>query len=182
MTEDLQTLNLTDLLAGMPGLTHEIAASFVQAASVCLEGNNHMPGVTMSCAGWKSVKYQLHWPSYADPQQVARAWADTQYATEYGAYGVAIALVQKLTSKVVWERSAKGTGFDFWLCDTADRPLLFQGTARLEVSGIFSGNVSRVASRTRQKVAQVAPSNGTGLDAYVVVVEFGGPQAKVAYE
>lgn len=183
MSEEVHTLDLSELLAGMPGLTSEIAASFVQAASVCLEGNSHAPGVKLNCSGWRKVDYQLQWPTYSDPQQVSRSWADTQYATEHGAYGVAIALVRHLARKVVWSRSAKGPGFDFWLCDAdADpSPFLFQGTSRLEVSGILNGD-SQVATRVKQKIAQVAPSNTSGTDAYVIVVEFGAPQARVAHQ
>lgn len=183
MTEELTTLDLGELLAGMPGLTTEIAAGFVQAASVCLEGNSHAPGVTLNCSGWKKTDYRLRWPNYPDPQQVSRSWGDSQHATEHGAYGVAIALVRHLASKVVWSRSAKGPGFDFWLCDADAEPppFLFQGTSRLEVSGILNGD-SQVAGRVKQKVAQIAPSNGLGADAYVVVVEFGVPQARVAHQ
>ena len=183
MTEELPKLNLEELLDGMPGLTTEVASGFVQAATVCLESNSHADGVVFNCGGWKRSNYCLHWPKYPDPDQVTRAWGDLQYATEHGAYGVAILLVRQLANKVVWERSAKGTGFDFWLgdADAEHPPFLFQGTSRLEVSGILN-DVNQVAPRVKQKIGQVQQSSALGLDAYVVVVEFGSPQAQVAYQ
>lgn len=182
MSEDRPTLDLSSLLDGMPGLTSEVAGTYVQAASVCLEGNSHEPGVIFTCAGWRKADFALQWPNYDDAAQVSRTWGDDQFATECGAYGVAIALVCELSGKVVWSRSAKGPGFDFWLCDpdAQPAPLLFQGTTRLEVSGILRGS-DQVAGRIKVKTMQISPSNSSGTDAYVVVVEFGSPQARVVY-
>lgn len=78
------------------------------------------------------------------------------------------------------ERSAKGTGIDYWLGDDAEGPP-FQNKARLEVSGILraEGNVETVVSgRVRAKQRQTQRSSGT-LPACVVVVEFGSPLAEV---
>jgi hypothetical protein len=60
-----------------------------------------------------------------------------QEASEYGAYGVAITLALELTETAQVERSAKGTGIDYWLGDGRDERGIFQRTARLEVSGIL---------------------------------------------
>lgn len=56
--------------------------------------------------------------------------------------------------------------------------LPFNDRTRLEVSGIFSGT-SRVSSRLKRKLAQMAPSDNSGKGV-AVVAEFGGPTVAVA--
>jgi hypothetical protein len=103
-------------------------------------------------------------------------WADPGETTEQGAYGIALLLVRALTGLTVVERSRKGTGFDWWL-GPDDR--LFQAKARLEVSGIREGDLRTIRSRVRVKVKQTERSDVSGFPAFVVVVEFGTPRARV---
>jgi hypothetical protein len=105
-----------------------------------------------------------------------RFWNDLEEAAQQGAYAVAILLIRALTGYTVIERSRKGTGFDWWL-GTDDN--LFQGKARLEVSGILRGTTRRINSRIKARMAQTSQSDNLALTAYVVVVEFGTPRAKV---
>jgi len=94
------------------------------------------------------------------------------------AYGVAIILALRLTQTPRVERSAKGTGVDYWVGDGKDRRGIFQCTARLEVSGILRGDEGKIAARLREKLSQTKRSNSTGLPAYVVIVDFGRPEAR----
>jgi hypothetical protein len=105
-----------------------------------------------------------------------RCWNDQQEATEYGAVGIAVLLLKRFHRYSAIERSFKGTGFDYWLGENDD--LLFQKKARLEVSGIIRGNASQVENRVVSKLKQTDVSDGQ-LPAYVAVVEFGNPLAKV---
>jgi hypothetical protein len=89
---------------------------------------------------------------------------------------VAILLIRALTGYTVIERSRKGTGFDWWL---GAEDNLFQGKARLEVSGILRGTTRRIDSRIKARMGQTRQSDQLALMAYVVVVEFGTPRAKV---
>ena len=111
-------------------------------------------------------------------EQDEGTWADLQEATEYGAYGVAIILALRLTQTPRVERSAKGTGVDYWVGDGKDRRGIFQRTARLEVSGILRGDEGKIAARLREKLSQTKRSNSTGLPVYVVIVDFGRPEAR----
>ena len=105
-------------------------------------------------------------------------WGDLQEATEYGAYGVAIIVALPLTGTPRVERSAKGTGVDYWLGNGNDPRGIFQRTARLEVSGILKGDQPKITARLREKLAQTKRSDKVGLAAYVVIVDFGGPEAR----
>lgn len=174
------TLDLDRLKAGMVGMTPAVGAFYAEAASVCLEQEDHHPGVQMQVDGDCHHRLRVKWTTSDDTDQRSRTWNDSPVATEHGAYGVAALLIDGLTEYTVVERSRKGTGFDYWLGKKNADPdsLLFQEKARLEVSGIRKGD-SRLSSRTRQKTEQMKPSDGTRLPGVAVVVEFGLPRTRV---
>ena len=117
----------------------------------------------------------MRWPATSD--QVRREWGDPHEATENGAVGVAILLIDSLTDYHIVHRSYKNTGIDYWLGQKKD--LLFQHAARLEVSGIRRGDDRQVDARVSMKLKQTVVSKRSGLPVFVVVVEFGGPVAVV---
>jgi hypothetical protein len=91
---------------------------------------------------------------------------------------MAALLVAAHTELEVVERSRKGTGFDYWLGPKGENSDLFQRTARMEVSGIGSGGAGTVSAREKEKMKQTSVSDGA-LPAYIVIVEFGTPRARV---
>jgi hypothetical protein len=157
-------------------LTRETCDFFSQAATVCLDSQNHSPGVTFKVEGDLSAQFQLFWKPVT--MQMKDSCYDMQYATEAGAYCLAILMIQKLTEYKVIRQSQKGTGFDFWLGDKKD-DYPFENKARLEISGILTGEQSQINQRISQKVAQTKQSNGLKLPAYIAVVEFGTPRLEV---
>lgn len=169
-------LDLRDLDSGrIPGVSQSVGASLAEAAGVCLESQGHVVGVQIVVKGYSNNRYSLNWPPITE--QSIRAWGDRESATEFGAAGVAILLIEKETGYKVIERSRRGTGFDYWLGDDTDEPL--QPKGRLEVSGIRHGKNRDVGARVRQKLGQTDRSDNSTLPAYVIVVEFGGPLAEV---
>jgi hypothetical protein len=169
-------IHLAELKRGTPGITGSVGASFGEAATVCLEEARHAPGIKLTVMGDFSCSYPICWD--ACTAQMRRSWADLQDATEFGACGVAALLVPRLTGLTVVRRSVKGTGFDYWLGYEDDEDSLFQGKARMEVSGILEGSESKMNARVRSKRAQVAAA-GSQLEALIVVVEFGEPRSAV---
>ena len=174
-------LNLNELEIGLPAITPQWGSALAQVAGVCLESQGHRQGVLLRVTGHISNTYTLSWSPIDD--QARRSWADLQEATEYGATAVAVLLVKKETGYAVIERSAKGTGIDYWLGHETDGAP-FQNKARLEISGILSveGDVRdverAVARRVKEKLAQAQPSSGS-FPAYIVIVEFGSPLCEV---
>jgi hypothetical protein len=73
------------------------------------------------------------------------------------------------------ERSAKGTGIDYWV-GSGDSRGIFQRSARLEVSGILKGDRAKIKDRLREKLAQTDQSIKSGLSAHVAIVEFSNPE------
>ncbi len=126
---------------------------------------------------WASHSMQVTWTATDD--QTRRCYADLQFATEFGAYGIAVLLVESLTNLTVFERSRKGTGFDFWLAPKGSSNPLFQDKSKLEVSGLLDGDETDIRSRLREKVTQLI-RGGVPLPGYGVVVHFGAPESRVA--
>lgn len=176
MTAD-SPLQLVALAAGCPGITAAWGESLAQAAGVCLEAQGHVSPRSLEVDGSVTHRHLITWPAIDD--QMRRCWNDLDEAAEHGAYGIAALLVSEHTPFEVVERSRKGTGFDYWLGPKGNGGFLFQRAARLEVSGIGRGDNSAINSRVRKKLKQTEPTDGM-LPAYVVVVEYGAPLARIA--
>ncbi len=168
--------SLENLSTGSPGITRACGTGLAEAACVCLDHQGHTSPTSMKIRGQVMAEAAVTWQIPTD--QARRCWADLEVATEHGACGVASLLLREISDLQVVERSKKGTGFDYWLGDKDDPAALFQGKARLEVSGIRNGSDSVVATRVRQKLRQTERSEGT-LPAVVIVVEFSRPQCRV---
>jgi hypothetical protein len=168
-------LTLESLVHGFPHIPSEGGAMMAQAAVVCLDHEAHTAAVRLVVEGAFTAEFSLSW-SEEVTEAKRRFWNDLEEATQQGAYAVAILLIRALTGYTIIERSRKGTGFDWWL-GTEDS--LFQGKARLEVSGILHGTTRRINSRLKARIRQTWQSDNLALTAYIVVVEFGTPRAKV---
>jgi len=172
----IKEIHLNTLLNETPGITRAVGETFAEAAAVCLEDQRHRSRTAMNVDGDFTGTFSIAWEGTT--AQMRRCWADLQFATEFGAYAIAVLLVHELTELTIVERARKGTGFDFWLGDKDDSGILFQGKGRLEVSGILSGEETIVRSRVRQKLGQTNRSDGK-LPALIIVVEFSKPRSRV---
>ena len=160
----------------MSGLSPQVGHYLAQAGGICLESQRHVPGVGLSVTGVTADCYLLTWAPIDD--QARRSWSDDQEATEYGASGIAILLVDSQLGYAITSRSRKGTGFDYWLGrDPFSVP--FKDEARLEVSGIRSGTSTEITKRVNAKRKQMG-QRPSSLPGFVVVVEFSRPKAVLA--
>ena len=169
-------LNLDSLQLGLPGITPVIGSSFAEASRLCFCYHGHPVGVQLIVEGDFTATYEVSWSGDVTDQE-RDSWQDQQELTESGACGVAILLILELTEYTVIRRAMKGTGIDYWLGHKEDTAP-FQSAARLEISGILSGDSSKVQHRVREKLQQTSPTDGK-LTAHVVVVEFSRPTASV---
>lgn len=177
MTEDSHGFSLDALIKGELGLTPSCGSYFAEAAFYCLHVHSHPNPVRLSLSGDMSGSGTLEWAKVSDAHH--RTHADLQEAAEFGACAIGIVIAVQLTGVCGVERSVKGTGVDFWLVKDSDDRGIFQRSARLEASGILKGTQSTIEARVSQKLAQTKPTDGTGLLAYVAVVEFGSPEARL---
>jgi hypothetical protein len=163
--------DLNSLGAGAPGITPACGTFLAEAAAVCLESQYHSPGVYLGIRGSFNNAYRLTWAT--PTAQQGRCHAEPRTATEDGACGVAILTTKQLTGKVVVEKSAIGTGCDYWVAD-GDDDALFQHKVRLEVSGVLAGGDEKINARMKIKAEQTKVSDGS-FPAYVLVVGFRPP-------
>jgi len=171
-----QICSFEKLKNGLPGITSNWGRFLTEASILCFESQNHPNGVEVKISGISQCKVKFEWKIDVSEQMI-NSWADEQELTEYGACGVAILLILKLTGYTVIQRSKKGTGVDYWLgLDGEEKP--FQNAARLEVSGIMAGSENVVKARVSKKIKQTAPSDGK-LPAYIAVIEFSNPLSHV---
>lgn len=173
-------IDIAELEKGLPGVTPVMGAAHAEACIVCLSAEGHMSGVKLSVDGSSIERCQVEWNRNVT-EQMRAAWNDQKYATEQAAYGVAFLLILKLTDYTVIRRSRQGTGYDYRL-GAKDEELLFQNTARLEVSGIQKMRTLKdVSKRVREKLEQTKRSDDLDHSTvYVVVVEFGEPLSHIA--
>lgn len=167
-----------DLRQPIPDLTLSMGGCLTEAASVCLEEQGHDIEVTLAVSSSLLPSGSENFAVVRLPvtPQMRASHAEPTRATENGACGIAIVLMQILTGLVALEQSRIGTGFDYHL---GTEPLDFQ--ARLEVSGIRTGARSQINTRRRIKQNQTRRSDESLGDrtAYSVIVEFSQPQAVV---
>ena len=90
-----------------------------------------------------------------------RTYADLQEATEYGACGIAVLVMESCERLTILERASKGNGgFDYYLAPVSDEADTDHGnffgsaTATLEVSGILEGTEVDIQYRLNEKLGK----------------------------
>lgn len=180
-TDAAFTIDLSSLSdPGITGLTVASGSLFAEAAAVCLHENGHQ-GDDVSCVIHEIVSLEpeeiqdkqasLRYPPL--PERAKEAHADLQYATEQGAYGMALLVASQVKGLKVLRQSIKGTGFDYWLTSKDGDGI--QEAARLEVSGLLCGKPTDVRKRVRQKWKQTERTDYLPLPKIVIVTNFGPP-------
>jgi hypothetical protein len=152
---------------------------YCEACSVALQKNGHLSETVLTVDGYQKTTFNLSWKQITS----LAGWHDNDVVAENAAIAVAFFLITELTEYTIIRQAAKGNGFDYWLGYKKSSPKFDPNNflkARLEVSGIFSGDESDLQTRVRRKLRQVDRSASWGLPAFVVVVEFGNCKAFVA--
>jgi hypothetical protein len=165
MAFDLRALPATSL-----ALSEAFCRMAGEACAVCLEAQNHRPGVKLRVRGVSSAEVSLDWQPGSG--EVRDTYADPEVATECGAIAIAIMTVHAFTDYTIIRRSMKGTGFDYWLSRDNARP--YRDDARLEISGLRAATDRQIRARARQKTRQTNRSDGA-LPAWISIVEFSRP-------
>lgn len=165
-------LILSDLW-GKTGLSPTWGEFLCEASSYCFELSLNPKGVTMKVQGEYERSLTVYWEIDVT-DEIRNSWNDEKELVEFGAYGIAILLILKLTGFTVIKRARIGTGVDYWL-GWKDAEWPFENAARLEVSGMLrEDNPNEIGKRVRKKLKQTTPTDGQ-IPALVVVVEFGAP-------
>jgi hypothetical protein len=147
-------LNLENMHERHRALTPAIAASYREAAEVCLS-RHHVPPleVTLSDNG-SDTSGEVSWKIPDD--RTHDAWANDTDATEAGAYGCVIAGLEEIRGLFAVRRAETGTGADYYLGAVGAGVHDLEDCSRLEVSGVDAGDRSLVARRLGQKIRQAS--------------------------
>ncbi len=94
----MNTLNLDDLLHGLPGVTKATGAYLREASIVALAKNGHNSGVKMKVEGSLVAELLLTWhePNETD---IVETWKNDRESANYGAVGIALLLLRQLWIK-----------------------------------------------------------------------------------
>lgn len=145
-------ITLSGLENRHPGLTKEIAACYVQAASVCLDRHHQSPLRFAVDGGTKKDVFEVAWTVTSAADRVA--WANTDDATRDGAYAVALAVIEQQERLVAVGRAWGRTGADYFVAPAGTPVGEFEHSTRLEISGVDSGDQKIVMARLSQKIEQ----------------------------
>jgi hypothetical protein len=162
----LQFENLSDRHFGV---TPAIGAAYAEAVSVCLERHYSSPQEMLVRDGIGEIKSTAEWQ--APDERTRNGWANKDDATEYGAYGLALAAAELTRGMVAVRRAETRTGADYYLGPPTTPADDLEASLRLEVSGTDEGNESVISSRLRQKLEQAA-TGACNLPAIATVVGF----------
>ena len=150
MTTDAD-LPIHDMDRRHPGLTKPIAASNLEAASVCLD-RHHRPPQRFDMETPTRSTATVDWQQPSG--RVKKAWANETDATEAGACAIVLAAVELSKGLVAVGRAETLTGADYYVAPQGSMPGDLEDCLRLEVSGVDSGSNTVVGRRLKNKLAQ----------------------------
>ncbi len=162
-------MNLESMHDRHRALTEAIAATYREAASVCLSRHHVSPVLITLSDNGTNCEAQLNW-NVPDSRTLG-AWANAVDATEAGAYGCVIAGVEHIRNLFAVRRAETGTGADYYIGPTGSGEDDLEDCLRLEVSGVDAGTYDDVAKRLRVKIRQAQLGN-SNLPALVGVIGF----------
>ena len=137
-------LNLNDLATGsIPAITSAVGNALAEAGAICLESQQHVPGVDLSVRGHHERGYPLTWQPATE--QARRSWNNPDTATEKGAESIAVLIAKRAIGYSVIRQSRIGTGFDYWIGEESTE--VFRDKAGLQISGIRRGDDRAVNAR-----------------------------------
>jgi hypothetical protein len=175
----MKILNLDTLSTNIPVITNEGAGFYKENCMICLDNQGHISGVGLSVDyRGNNDRFDIVWTGHVtDP--LKNAYRDLIRATDYGACAIALLLLRELTDYKAIEQAVIGTTVDYFLIsDYGDDTLIFNHSARLEVSGILKESpMNTVRARISAKQRRLKPS--TTLPALIIIVEFSNPKSAV---
>lgn len=162
-------LPIHDMSARHQGLTQETAASYLQAARVCLDRHHESPTLFGVDAPSGHMDALVQWEK--TDERIRGAWANDDDATSDGAYACALAALELTESLVALRRAETRTGADYYVGPPGTSLEDLEEALRFEVSGVDRGAPSVVRERLKAKLDQ-AIRGESNLPAMAGVVGF----------
>lgn len=173
-------LDIDTLSEGIPVITPEAVGFYKQNCMVCFHQNDHQKGVSLEVIfNDKTYVFIVDWKGEMTPQIIS-AYQDLRKATDFAACAIALLLIRELTDYIAIEQSIIGTTIDYNLIYKQDEnpDLIFNHSARLEVSGILKENdKNTVEGRLKEKQKRLKQIQG--IPDLISVTEFSKPRSKM---
>lgn len=150
------------------GLTPALAATYLEAACVCLDRYHVSPKEFLLKNEQSEKKALVVWEPPDD--RCSAAWANLDDATRDGAYACAIASVELFLGFFAVRRAETLTGADYYISPVNKITDDLENCYRLEVSGT-SLDIYEAKKRLKRKVIQ-AKEGQSNLPAIAVIVGF----------
>lgn len=163
-----QTLPLENLSDRHVGLTPEVAASYLQAACVCLDRHHQSPTEFSITSDSHQIVTQVEWNP--TDERIRLSWANSDDATRDGAYAMALASVELSKGFLAVARAETRTGADYYLAPMGSEADDLENWYRLEVSGTDLDE-QQVRARLNQKLKQTREGK-SNLPAFATVIGF----------
>jgi hypothetical protein len=141
----VKKLRFQDLCERHHGLTPAISAFYSEAAGLCLGRHYASPQTILLRDGTLETQSSAEW-NPAD-QRTIDAWANQDDATEFGAYGLALAAAEVTRGLVAVRRAETRTGADYYLGPPNEMAEDLESSFRLEVSGTDLGTDAVIETR-----------------------------------
>jgi hypothetical protein len=164
-----KNLKFGDLSNRHHGVTPALSAVYAEAVSICLGRHHTSPQNIALRDGTMETQTVAEWK--AADQRTQGAWANKDDATEFGAYGLALAAAEVTRGLVAVRRAETRTGADYYLGPPNGPAEDLEANLRLEVSGTDLGNDAVIETRLREKLRQ-AERGASNLPAIATVVGF----------
>ena len=171
------TLKLHTIGEGIEGISPTYGAYMAECAAVCFESQGHKSGVLLPYSDGQVTKYSVvEWTNEVN-DAILPSHFDEKRTTDFGAMGVGVLLACNLTDYTIFDSSATGNGFDFWLRKRTNDGDFTDAT--LEISGIRRETLQNtVMSRLTVKEKRILKYAEKDAICYVSVIEFSKPEAK----
>jgi hypothetical protein len=177
---DLGSIDPQTILAVSLGTARTMA----EACICSLVSHSHPNGVGLQwLSDDGSAEYKVIWPASLESPSIQRAF-NRDDASEKGAEAIALLWIRDRTQYTAINRSATGTGIDYWLGPKdSDPELIFNSAcARLEVSGIHRENSGNTVNARVSLKRQQVDRGERRLPVYIIIVEFSQPKARMVLE
>ncbi len=179
--EPKRVIVLEKLGEGIPVLLDEMIGFYRLNCMVCFDVNNHTSGVVITVHYDKETYiFEVLWDGTVTDEH-RRALNDDTRRVDHAACGLALNVLRELTEYTGYLQSAIGSSIDYYLQpQDVDETLIFNGAARLEVSGILKENPetgNTVEKRYKEKLRRLQKTEHERD--YIIIVEFSVPWSKM---
>jgi hypothetical protein len=127
-------LRFSDLNARHAGISPGLAASYSEAACICLDRHHVAPADFRLRDNANDDSASADW--IAADEKLKAAWANKDDATEAGAYALALAAIEAMRGLVAVRRAETRTGADYYLGEPKSTFQDLETSFRLEVGDV----------------------------------------------